>query len=183
MSTIMDRKAAEFWWNIPLKGKDREKFIAPPEVAYYFKNGIGTKWNVTTWKDIFAKRKVKQDSIIANKCRHEKIKPAFIWVFYNDSWIMGGWYIYIKTIHKDYSLNFRANWKNELEFKSIIQKIMQFYSCGILAFDFDSWAPYFAEEYKHVGFRRTKQGLVKCWCKINEYGELVDVFPVGLNGR
>ena len=26
---------------------------------------------------------------------------------------MGGWYIYIKTLNKNYALNFRTNWDNE----------------------------------------------------------------------
>lgn len=177
--TIMNRKSAEFWWNLPIKGIERKKFIAPPEVAYYTKNDFTDKWEATTWKEIFAKRKEKQDSSIASKCRHETIKPAFILVFYNDSWIMGGWYIYIKTLKKDYALNFRTNWKNEGKHKSMIEKIMYAYPSGILAFDFYSWAPFFAKQYQHNGFKRTKQGLVKCWCKIDKYGELVDVLPIG----
>jgi hypothetical protein len=179
----MNRKAAEFWWNLPIKGIERKKFVPPPEVAFYAKNDFSNKWEVTTWKDIFVKRKIKQDLSIANKCRHEKIKPAFIWVFFNNSWIMGGWYIYIKTLHKDYALNFKTNWKNEGKYKSIIDKIMQAYPSGILAFDFYQWAPHFAKQYHHTGFNRTKQGLVKCLCKVNKYGELEDVFPIGLKNE
>ena len=176
--SIINRKAAEFWWDLPIKGVERKKFVAPPEVAFYTKSHLSGEWEITTWKDIFAKRKAKQDSSIANKYRHGAIKPAFIWVFHNDSWIMGGWYIYIKTLKKDYPLNFRTNWRNQGKHKSMIDKIMQAYPCGILAFDFYHWAPYFAKQYQHNGFKRTKQGLVKCWCKIDKYGELVDVSPI-----
>lgn len=175
----MKRKAAEFWWNLPIKGVERKKFIAPPEVSFYTKKYLNDNWEITTWKEIFAKRKIKQNSAIANKCRHGAIKPAFIWVFYNDSWIMGGWYIYIITLKKDYAINFRTNWKTKGRYKSIIDKIMQYYPSGILAFDFYSWAPHFAKQYHHEGFERTKQGLVKCRCEIDEYGKLVDVFPIG----
>lgn len=174
MSSIMNRKAAEFWWNIPIKGKPRKKFVVPKNVAYY-ETDDQSNWKETTWEEIFLQRKQKQNASIKYKRIHSKIKPAFIWVFYNDSWIMGGWYIYLKTLHEDYPLNFKIGPIQRKKYNSIIKKIMQFYPCGTLPFDFYYWAPYFAKEFNHVGFNRTIQGLVKCRCIIDKYNNIEDV--------
>lgn len=86
-----------------------------------------------------------------------------------------GWWIYIKTLHKDFGINFRAetDW-------GLVEKAMAIYPCGVLpnrSF-FSVWAQIFANYYKHVGFKRKwYQGLSKAYCVINEDGRLEDLLP------
>jgi hypothetical protein len=165
MATIMTREGAKCWWKVEL----------PREIAYLHRDHSGEDWKKVTYKEIFAKKKAKQDSHIRNKRAHQLIKPAYIWVFYNDSWIFGGWWINIITLKKQYSLNFRTNWYTGPIYQQLVRKIMNLYPCGILPFDFETWANAFSKTHHHVGFKRTKQGLVKCLCRIAENGDLVDI--------
>ncbi len=157
MSTIMTRSAAEFWWGKPL----------PDGVAYVVSNGYSgfgekTKWEPVTYKEILAKKVEKQAAELQRKRFPEKeVKPCFIWVFYNDGWIMGGWYLYIKTLHDDYALNFR-NPRADL-----LLQVMNLFPCNIipLAENFNTWAVAFSKIHAHRGFKRSKkQGLLKCRC-------------------
>ena len=88
MCTIMTRGGAEFWW-----GKE-----LPKEVAYLIKE-IGEDWKEVTYKEIFARKKARQDSNIYRKRAHEEVRPCAIWVFWNEPlWHMffGGWWIYVR---------------------------------------------------------------------------------------
>lgn len=164
---IMTRNTAEFWWNI-LKNKD--KFVCPPDVAFYKKNNTYDKWESVLWSEVMTERKTKQENILLNiKKNKEETKPCFIWVFYNNTWLFGGWYIYIKTLKNDYPLNFRIN-KSD-----IINKIMNLIPCNILGLDFYQWAEKFEQIHHKECFGRKKQGLIKAHCKI-EYNNIVDVY-------
>jgi hypothetical protein len=161
----MSRSAAKSWWKIDL----------PREIAYLTNNGCGfdlkPDWKPVTYKDIFAKKKAIQECNIRYKRRHVYIKPAYIWVFYNDSWLFGGWWIYLKTVKNDYPLNFKHNTS-----PGLVKKIMRLYPCDILPFNFEIWAINFERTYHHEGFGRTNQGLLKCHCQINEKGDIIDVW-------
>ena len=177
MGTIMPRKAAEFWWNIPLKDIQREKVIIPPEVSYYTRDESNKKWIPITWKEVFAKRKERQDSNIQNKISYSyKIKPCYIWVFYNHTFLFHGWFIYIKIFKKNIAINFRQHGR----YDNLIQKIMNTFPCGIIPFDFKTWAETF-ERIHHRDFkdeRRKKNALLKCWCLIDERGDIADIYPL-----
>lgn len=164
--TIMSRSGAEFWWKIK----------PPPDVHHYYHDGhqywgdIRPGWNVHTWT---MEHKKRTDNIRYReevKRVHSRIIPCYVWVFHNDSWIMGGWYVYIKTLKDDYALNFRTHRKE------LIRKIIEKYPCGLLFDQFDLWAQAFAQQFRHIGFKRKKnQGIVKAKCKIDERGYLVDI--------
>lgn len=177
MHDTMPRKAAEFWWN--LKRSEENKFKAEPNVCRYERKSPVEKWIPVTWKEIFAERTKKQNLNLKLKLRSEHERACFIWVFYNDTTFFSGWFIYIKTLKKDYPLNFRTG-RNE---DGIVDKIMKMFPCNILPFDFETWAQAFEKKYHHKGFKRTKQGLLKCYCLIDEYGNLKDVYPESLMGN
>lgn len=168
MSITMPRKAAKFWWNL----KRENKISIPPDVAYYTKKTPYDDWKATTWRDVFAVRKEKQQSniLFKRKWKSHELKACYIWVFYNKGWLMGGWWIYIKTLKRDYGINFEKN-------NDLVLKAMQMFPCGIIPLleNFDQWAENFAKIYHKEAFGRKKQGLKKCVCKINGYGELEDI--------
>jgi hypothetical protein len=168
--TIMSRKAAEFWWNLPIKGVEREKFICPPEVSYYDRDERKNKWTPVTWKEVFAKRKEKQESNIRSKTeRFEQIKPCFINVYFDDIDYKGSWLMYIRI------------YKRSIYAKDLLRaKIMDMFPCEVIAFDFATWAEAFERKYhrKYKDPRRKKNALLKCWSLINTRGEIADIYPI-----
>lgn len=162
MSTIMSRAGAESWWGEKL----------PRHIAYLYKENSGLPWIEVTYKEIFEKKTERQNCNLRSKQVHKKIKPCYIWVFYNDTWIMGGWYLYIKTLHKDYAINFRQPQPE------ISLKVMQLYPCGVIPVleNFEAWAKEFSKQFHHAGFKRKKnQGLAKCYCELDEYNHVINV--------
>lgn len=159
---IMTASAAEFW-----SGKKQ-----PYGVAYYQKDIMGN-WKTVTYKEILAKKTARQLANLELKRRAaSEIKPAFIWVFHNEFWCFGGWYVYIKTLTKDYALNF----KNRESAKQV-EMVMSLIPLGVLPFEenFEIWAQEFARKFAHVGFNRTNnQGIMKCRCVIIN-GEITDI--------
>lgn len=168
--TIMSRAGAERWW----------KMEVPPDVKYYFHDGhqlwndMKPKWQAHTWTMEHALRTDKQNSNTWRKRKStQEVKPCYVWVFYNDPDnfpFFTGWYVYIKTLNDDYALNFRTH-KKEL-----ISKIMELYPCGLFT-DFQLWAPSFAQQFRHAGFKRkNNQGIAKAWCQFNESGNITNIF-------
>ncbi len=175
--TIMDRKAAELWWNIPMNGIERETFSVPKEVCYYVKKSPISEWEVVTWGDIHKKRTEIIKRSVEFKRRHSQIKPCIIWVFYNNSFLMGGYYTVIKTLNREYYLNFRGRGLSGDE-KSFQQKVMQIFPlCLPMPEMFENWMAMFAKKYHTPTFHRHRkiQGVAYSWCKINEYGYLEDI--------
>lgn len=170
MSTIMSREAAEFWWNLPMNGVERPKFVCPPEVSYYKKDIRDMNFVPVTWKEIFAERKKKQESNIRSKIgRTEQIRPCFINVYFDDIDYKGSWLMYIVLRER------RVYARNLLK-----SKIMDMFPCGVIPFDFKTWAEAF-ERTHHRNFkdqRRKKNALLKCWCLIDNRGDIADIFPL-----
>lgn len=121
MCTIMTRGGAVTWWGREL----------PKGVAYCIKE-IGEDWKEVTYKEIFARKKARQDSRIYMKRAHGEVRPCAVWVFWNEPlWHMffGGWWIYVRTLRGDYPLNFR-NPRHDL-----VMQVKQMFPCGCLPFD------------------------------------------------
>lgn len=162
----MSRSAAAFWWKEEL----------PKEIAYLTKTHPHDEWVPTTYKQLLDKKIENQKCELRRKRRCSSIRAGYIWVFEVPGFFFAGWWIYIKTIEDEYGINFRHERNNDL-----VVKAMQLFPCGVIPLleYFDTWAVKFAKQYAHVGFKRKrKQGLVKCWCEISEYGELVDIKPL-----
>lgn len=170
--TIMTREGAKSWWGVDL----------PREIAYLYHLGSNCfgeppKWEKVTYREILKKKTDHQLSNLNFKRRSEVVKPGFVWVFYNTplmNMFFGGWYIYIKTLKNDYAISFRHERNNDL-----IQKAMKLFPCGIVPLieNFERWAINFAKQYPHKGMGRIKkQGLIKCYCRIDPGGKLSDLF-------
>lgn len=180
--TIMPRKAAEFWWNEFAKRQGREPFIVPQEVVYYYKNHPAEEWQVETWQDIFAERKKKQDASISSKTKEgvTHLKPAFIWVFYNDPKIFPfytGWYIYLKTTDNDYALNFTKGIGTGYKGEEMIHRIMHRYPCGVIPVpeNFERWADAFEKTYHRESKKKIRNALLKCHIETDGFGNLEDL--------
>ncbi len=163
--TIMTRGAAKFWWQKEL----------PPDVAYLTKNHPHDEWVATTYRQILDKKIAKQNGELQCKRAHTKRVAGFIWVFYNKGWIFGGWYLYVKTLKRDFSISFGRDGDFN---RKLIQKVMGLYPCGVIPMidNFDEWSKRFATQFKRPSFKRKdKCALVRCWCDIDEYGRLKDI--------
>ena len=163
MCTIMTRGGAKSWWGIEL----------PKEVAYLIRN-IGEDWKEVTYKEIFAKKKAKQDSHIYKKRRHVKTRPCAIWVFKNEPlWglFFGGWYLYIRTLQGDVALNWK--WPR----KDLVMQVKQLFPCGCLPFDDihdEIWFTAFEKMYHQEG-KREKNAIAFGHCRFDEQGRIVEI--------
>ena len=163
MCTIMTRGGAEFWWGIEL----------PKEVAYCIKE-IGEDWKDVTYKEIFARKKARQDSHIYMKRAHGEVRPCAVWVFWNEPlWYMffGGWYIYIRTLKGDYALNFRNPRKD------LVAQVKQLFPCGLLPFDDiydETWFEAFEKRYHYPG-KRKRNAIAFCHCRFDERGRIKEI--------
>lgn len=166
MATIMDRKSAEFWW----KGVEIPKNVA------YFKKDIGEKWNAVTWEDIHAQRTQKILANVSQKRRYEEIKPCLVWVFSHGYWLMGGYYTIIKTIDKEFYLNFRGiGISNQTNEDKLRIEVMQCFPLCFPAVDFFyDWMIEFCKKYNNSNFYQgwESQGVAKAYCKLDIYGNL-----------
>lgn len=177
---IMNRKAAEFWWNLKREG---EKFVPPRNVAHYEKKSIRSlawggeepKWKPVTWEEVFRKRTERINHIIEMKrLPSQRVKPCFIWVFYQKHFPFVGWWIYIKfNGMNDVALNFRDS-----SYSGIIKKIRDHFPSGKFQ-EFESnseWCEFFAKKYPHKGFKRNrKQGLYKARAVLNSSDRIIDI--------
>lgn len=175
-NTTMPRKAAEFWWNLPIDGRDTtKKFVADPNVAYYEKKFPHDKWEVVTWADIHKKRTERININISHKRNFIKtVQPAIIWVFYNENFLFHGWYVKIRTLKNSFYLNWKTYDRN------IIERAMSLYNCGIIpSAEFENqWFESFAKTYHTNSFGgRKKQGTAFCYAVFNDHGNLIDLLP------
>ncbi len=172
LDMIMTRSAYKFW-----NGSD-----LPKEIAYLTKNGfsgfgVEEEFKYVTFKEINDRKKQSQEQSLHSKRLHDKKVPGYIWVFYNPGSFFGGWWLYIKTLKKDYAINFRERQKINTT------DIMCLLPMGVIptSDNFDYWAEKFTHTYRHVGFKRKRrQGILKCHCFIDEGG---NILKVELHGR
>lgn len=116
MSTIASREGAKAWFGMDL----------PKNVISISRNHSGEEWKYYTTDDVLKKKRSRNESALLMKRRHDIVKPAYIWVFFNDTFIFYGWYIYIKTLEKDYAINFRTvAIRNERDLKPILYQPIQ----------------------------------------------------------
>ncbi|MFW5830781.1 MAG: hypothetical protein ACOCVA_00930 [Prolixibacteraceae bacterium] len=180
--TIMDRKAAEFWWNRFAKEQGRKPFEVPANVHHYYKDHPQENWKVVTWQDIFSDRKKKQDQVVRFRTKYgtTQVKPAFIWIFYNDPKIFPfyvGWYVYLKTTEKDYPLNFKRSEVPSSKGEEMIQQIMLRYPYGVIPVTehFKQWADAFERTFHRPVKKKIRNALIKCHVRTDGFGNLEDL--------
>lgn len=161
MCTYMTRDGAKTWWGVDL----------PREIAYLYKDYPWEKWTRVTYKEIYAKKKQRQENNISIKRRSDIVVPCYVWVFYNGCFPYGGWWVYIRTVKEDYAVNFR-NYDQE----RLMEKIRSLFPCEILNIggSFTKWAESFEKKFHRKG-KRKKNAVAACHCKIRN-GYLVDIF-------
>ena len=163
MCTIMTRGGAVTWWGREL----------PKGVAYCIKE-IGEDWKEVTYKEIFARKKARQDSHIYTKRAHGEVRSCAVWVFWNEPlWHMffGGWWIYVRTLRGDYPLNFR-NPRHDL-----VMQIKQLFPCGCIPFDEiydEKWFEAFEKRFHYPG-KRQRNAIAFCHCRFDERGRITEI--------
>lgn len=154
--TIVSRSASKFWW----------KKEVPNTVHHYEKN-ITQGWKTIFWKDIFQIRTEKQINSLSRKRNYfNKKKHCYIHVFFNNTTFFGGWYIYIVTINKEWSINFRQD-RN----KDLIILAMELFPCGIIPMieNFEIWCKTFCKFNPKISKRRKNEGVKFCIVEIDKY--------------
>lgn len=108
------------------------------------------------------------------------IVPCHVWVFYNDTFFYGGWWLYIRTHTNEFQIT-----PNGQHYRLIVP-IMRLFPCGGVEPDIDNfrqWKAAFAEKYNHPTRKRpTSNGLAIANAKISEKGRngrLLEVLPRG----
>lgn len=129
---------------------------------------------IITKADILDEKRQRQKRILENKLQIKDpvLKPCFVWVFHNDGFPYGGWWLYIRTLKRDWGIGFRR------QYESLIPKIMSMWPCGLLPMveNFPVWMVTFANLYHYPTQKRLRnQGMVQAWAKIDCYGDLLDV--------
>lgn len=169
--TIIDKSAAEFWWKKKL----------PHDVAYLYKNHSVDDWTYVTYAEIKAKKVAKQQSQLWRKRSHETIRPCTVWVFSHGYWPIGGYYTIIKTIDREYYLNFRGHglWHSDSQLQC---QVMEAIPLGLLPSpdNFYEWMRAFVKRFRNTKYYQgwKEQGLFKARCRIDEGGRLMDILPI-----
>lgn len=129
-------------------------------------------------------RVYKQDILEARRARQRRwlvtimrdwepvVRPCFIWVFRNDSAIYGGWWLYVRTLRNQWSMDGRSNSED------LVTSIMDMYPLGLLPMreNLEAWKIRFADEYHYATHKRPcDQGLAIAWAKVSQSGRLMDV--------
>ena len=161
--TIMTRSAYSFWHGDEL----------PEHIAYLTKNNPFGDWIPITSEKILNERREKQRINLVGKRRPEfETRPAFVWVFKNETFLFNGWYVYLKLNGRDEALNFRNRHNEEF-----LPKVFELFPCGLLPglASISVWAPEFAKLYPHKGFNRGKnQALAVCQVTF-KYAQIFDI--------
>jgi hypothetical protein len=172
----MSRKAAESWWNHSARCAGEPPVIIPPDVAYYklYPSSFGAPGvkEPVTWNQVMKQRRKRQALYMTGK-RHISCfdKPALLWLFYCEEWFFNGWWLYIKTVKNDYSVNFRNTRAKELE-----QMCFDIFPLGVIAgLDYDLWCEEF---YKKFGVANPKKHKKTAFAKVRvriECGSIVKI--------
>lgn len=144
----------------------------PPDVVMLINGQPITRQDILNAKRERQRRQLQH--ILEN--RASQIKPCFIWVFYNDSFPYGGWWLYIRTLRHSWGLNFSRLYGEEF-----IIKAMALYPCGYAPVmeNFGSWAERFAQKYGRVSSRGDRvQGMALARAKVDCTGWLLDIMPI-----
>jgi hypothetical protein len=158
----MSREGARSWLGVEL----------PKHVIYLYRDDAcgyssGTKWEEYTIYDVVKEKVEKQNRRLVEKRRFSRRVPCYIYCFYNDSWIFGGWYVYIESLYGSFGLNGKGAIGNS---EKILNKLMQGYLF------FDEWCEDFCKRYPRqpMGIK-TKIGKRLTHCILNEYNKLISI--------
>ena len=162
---------------------------SPPEGTGLVEFGHNGQRRFTT-KQVIAERvrrnkiEKQNNNLRRKRCYYRHSSPAHIHVFFNDSVIYHGWWIYIETLMQNIPLNFRRN----RQFPEIVAEAMRLFPCGCLPDTalFEIWAKEFCRTYQAPSAKRTQSGRVLCRAYFDEDAILTGIseytFPEVSNG-
>jgi hypothetical protein len=159
----MTRAGALSWWKEEL----------PKHVLYLYREHSGENWHEYTRADLIAKKKSKQESNIYNKRYCFRRVPCYIHVFKNNSFFYGGFFIYIKSKHGSWPLNWKTAWKHE----GFFERVKQHLPLGLLpGVDDDVWLNEFCKAYpmKPKGIQKPR-GKYLTHCIIDSSDNLINI--------
>lgn len=156
------------------------------------KNLLGPRGFLSNWpEDVVAVvngRPVTKADILERKRRGQerrlarirqgpdpRIQPCFVWAFYNDTNFFSGWWLYVRTLKRE----FRVSDDQRL-------KIMRLFPCGYLPMieNYGAWREAFAKVYHHPTRKRpTRNGLAMARAMVSITGQLLDILPFGAEPR
>ncbi len=141
----------------------------PKDVVYVVNGKLITKC------DILDAKRARQRRILAAKrrLREPVVKPCFVWVFYNESWIYHGWWLYVKTLKYSWGINLKNG-----RYSHFTLEIMRMFPCGYLPFieNFTPWMAAFADRYHYPTQKRPdKQGMAVAQVKVSPNGDLLNI--------
>lgn len=151
-------------------GKRARDFPPPTEWPPLLPPGVIALVNgvpVTT-ADVLAAKRERQRRILKNIRRPTsyRVKPCFVWVFYNDTFVYGGWWLYVRTHKEHWNLNQRDYCD-----RILIAQVMRQWPCGLLpdlAF-YRQWIERFAHVYARATEKRPDhQGMAQGWAVVDE---------------
>jgi len=145
----MNRSAAEYWglnW--------------PKDIAVMEPSGRGGPCYVT-WAEILERRRKWQAERLARKrtVPEPRVRPCYVWVFHNPSWLYQGWWCYVVTLRDRIAVNFRT-------FHSqLAMSLMAEIPVGVVPdrTNFRSWMEAFADQYPRRTTHHRQAGTVLGW--------------------
>ncbi len=146
MTTIMSRSAMVFW------GKDPS-----PEVAYITRPHVGVRWQVVTWDEVMDVKRKRQAKILEHKRDPgRQRRPWMVWVFYNYTFIYGGWHCYLTRYDE------RGTWLSRPS-----QELMRLFPLvlplGEIRDQWHNWKVEFARQYKRRMHHGQPEGMTPVW--------------------
>jgi hypothetical protein len=97
-------------------------------------------------------------------------RAAYIWVFYVDYFIYGGWHLYLRTINDRW-------WIRRVD-DHMAREIMELFPCGMTDHDFEAWKQAFAHKYPRVELGGQKQGMLTVWVDLDSGGRPTRITPM-----
>jgi len=130
-----------------------------------------------TKADLLQAKQERQRRILAIRmlADHPITRPCFVWTFYIDGFIKGGWWLYVKTSRKHWCINATGLYSH------FILQIMRMFPCGYLPMieNFRPWKAAFADAYHYPTRKRpTRQGMIVARAKVDCNGSLLDITPL-----
>ena len=146
MTTIMDRSAMVFWGHNP-----------PPEVAYITRPHVGVPWTVVSWDEVMDAKRKRQAEILEHKRDPgRQRRPWMVWVFYNDTFIYGGWHCYLNR----YDENGKWLMKPSQELMRLFPLVLPI---GSIDDQWHNWKVEFAGQYKRRMHHGKPEGMTPVW--------------------
>lgn len=149
--------------------------VLPRNAAGYRVDAGGGESELVTWKEIHQQRAERQREQLKQKLWTDerwRVRPAQVWVFENTSWLYGGWWCYIRTLHD--TKWYGSTRKGEVrEGSALALELMRLIPCGVLPLreNFGEWMRAFAAQHPKPKSKKDprKAGILNGWTDGNDF--------------